>query len=219
MKKATLVAVGLILLGPGGPIVDADERPGRGSRTARARTVPGVSGFLQATITYDTGVNVGFYPDSPMAAQNRVVGNRFDSRLGQPLLMTGMVTFLTVFPANNGPQSVSIALPPNTMNSAMVLDFVNAPLIAGTFNQVPFDPPITVPSDFLGFFLGTFGTFHAAGLLGMSDMATMGQGYHAVQAFYFAGMATMIEVVPGRNAMLRATGSPLPVELMDFKIE
>jgi hypothetical protein len=219
VKKAALVAVVLALSGSGGPIVAAAERPGRGSRTATARIVPPVPEII-GTITYDNGVNIGFYPDSPMAAQNRIVGNRFDSHLGEPLLMTGMVSFVTVFPANNGPQSVSIALPPNTMNTAMVLDFVNAPLVAGAFNQVPFDPPITVGPDFLATFLGTFGTFHAAGLLGMSDMATMGQGYHAVQAFYFAGMATMIEVVPNRNAMLRVTGDLLlPVELMDFKIE
>jgi hypothetical protein len=219
VKKAALVAVGLVLSGSSGPIVDAAERPGRGSRTAKARIVPAVPEIV-GTITYDTGVNVGFHPDSPMAAQNRVVGNRFDSHLGEPLLMTGMVSFITVFPANNGPQSVSIALPPNTMNTAMVLDFVNAPMMAGAFNQVPFVPPITVGPDFLATFLGTFGTFHAAGLLGMSDMATMGQGYHAVQAFYFAGMATMIEVVPSRNAMLRVTGNLLfPVELLDFRIE
>jgi len=218
VKKAALVAIGLVLSGSSGPIVDASERPGRGSRTAKARVVAAVPEVV-TTITYDTSVNVGFHPDSPMAAQNRIVGNRFNSHLGQPLLTTGMVSFLTVFPANNGPQSVSIALPPNTMNSAMVLDFVNAPLVASVFNQVPFVPPVTVGPDFLATFLGAFGTFQAAGLLGMSDMATMGQGYHAVQAFYFAGMATMIEVVPARNGMLRATGDPLPVELMDFKIE
>ena len=171
------------------------------------------------TVTYDTGVNAGFHPDSPSAAQNRIVGNRFNSALGGPLLMTGMVSFLTVFPANNGPQSVSLVAPPTTMGTAMVLDFVTAPLVAGGFNSVPFQPAITVGPDFLGMFLGTFGTAHAAGLLGMSDMATMGQGYHAVQGFYFAQMASMIEVVPNRNAMLRATGDILvPVELLGFEI-
>lgn len=219
MKKAVLVSVGLVIVAAVASTAPAAERPGRGSRTATARIVPAVPQVI-GTITYDTGVNVGFHPDSPSAAQNRVVGNRFNSALGGPLLATGMVSFITVFPANTGPQSVSIALPPNTMNTAMVLDFVNAPLVAGQFNSVEFDPAITVGPDFLGFFLGTFGTFHAAGLLGMSDMATMGQGYHAVQGFYFAGMATMIEVVPSRNAMLRATGDILfPVELMDFRIQ
>lgn len=50
-------------------------------------------------------------------------------------------------------------------------------------------------------------------------MATMGQGYHAVQAFYAAGMLNNIEVVPNRNAILRMTGDILfPVELLDFEI-
>jgi hypothetical protein len=216
VKKTALVAVGLVLAVSG---LYAAERPGRGSRTAEARIVPAAPEVIGA-VTYDIGVNVGFHPDLPAAAMNRVVGNRFNSAWGLPLLSTGMVSLLTVFPANTGPQSVSIALPPNTMNTAMVIDFVNAPLVAGQFNSVPFDPPVTVGPDFLGLFLGTFGTFHAAGLLGMSDMATMGQGYHAVQAIYFAGMATMIEVVPNRNAMLRARGDfVVPVELMDFAVE
>ncbi len=218
MKNATRVAVGMMLAITGGPVVGASERPGSASRQAEARIVPAAPQLI-GTVTYDTAVNVGFHPDSPSAAQNRVVGNRFNSALGGPLLMTGMVSFLTVFPANNGPQSVSIAAPPTTMGTAMVLDFVTAPLVAGQFNSVPFTPAITVGPDFLGFFLGTFGTAHAAGLLGMSDMATMGQGYHAVQGFYFAQMATMIEVVPSRNAMLRATGDILvPVELLDFEV-
>jgi hypothetical protein len=218
LQNSVLVAVGLILTSASGPWVDAAERPGSASRTARARIVPSAPQLI-GTVTYDTAVNVGFHPDSPSAGQNRVVGNRFDSALGGPLLPTGMVSFLTVFPANNGPQTVSIALPPSSMATAMVLDFVTAPLVAGAFNSVPFAPAVTVGPDFLGLFLGTFGTAHGMGLLGMSDMATMGQGYHAVQAFYAAGMLNMIEVVPNRNAMLRATGDILvPVELMDFQI-
>jgi hypothetical protein len=219
MKKAALVAVGLVLAGTGASSADSPERPGRASRMAEATIVPAAP-QLFGTVTYDTGVNAGFHPDSPMAAMNRVVGNRFNSALGGPLLATGMVSLLTVFPANNGPQSVSIATAPTTMATAMVLDFVTSPLVAGQFNAVPFAPPVNVGPDFIGFFLGTFGTSHAAGLLGMSDMATMGQGYHAVQGFYIGGMATMIEVVPSRNAMLRATGNILvPVELMDFTIQ
>jgi hypothetical protein len=219
MKKAGLVAVAVVSAGVCGSILGADERPGAAARRAEARIVPAAPQVV-GTVTYDTATNVGFHPDTPNAPKHRVVGNRFNSALGGPLLATGMVSFLTVFPANNGPQSASIALPPNASGTAMVLDFVTAPLVAGQFNQVPFVPPVTVGPDFLGMFLGTFGTFHAAGLLGMSDMATMGQGYHAVQAFYIGQMVSTIEVVPNRNAMLRATGNILmPVELMEFRIQ
>jgi hypothetical protein len=215
--RKTAVAFGMALVSVCGPVVGAAERPGSASRRAEARIVPAAPQLI-GTVTYDTGVNAGFHPDSASPGQNRVVGNRFNSALGEPLLMTGMVSFLTVFPANTGPQSVSLVTPPTTMGTAMVLDFVTAPLIAGQFNSVPF-PAVAVGPDFLGMFLGTFGTAHAAGLLGMSDMATMGQGYHAVQAFYLAQMVTSIEVVPNRNAMLRATGDILvPVELMEFEV-
>lgn len=218
MKNRGLVAV-VAAAALGAATVGAAERPDRGARKAGAQVVPTVPEVTK-TITYDTGVNVGFHPDSGVAALNRVVGNRFNSINGGPIVGTAMITRLTVFPANTGPQSVSIANPPNTMNTAMVLDFVTAPLQASVFNSVQFIPAVTVGPDFLGLFLGTFGTNHGAGLLGMSDMSTMGQGYHAVQAFYSAGMATMIEVVPARNAMLRATGDIVwPVELMDFRVE
>ena len=218
MKGRARVAIGTVVVSVFASGAGATERPGSAARTAEARIVPAAPRLI-GTVTYDTAVNVGFHPDSSNPAQNRVVGNRFDSALGGPLLMTGMVSFLTVFPANNGPQSVSLVAPPGTMGTAMVLDFVTAPLVAGQFNSVPFTPAVAVGPDFLGLFLGTFGTAHAAGLLGMSDMATMGQGYHAVQGFYFAQMATMIEVVPNRNAMLRATGDILvPVELLDFEV-
>jgi hypothetical protein len=174
-------------------------------------------------IIYDTGTNAGFHPDAAAGNLNRTVGNRFNSALGGPLLATGMVTRLTVFPANAGNQSVSIAGPPTPANTAMVLDFFLASgLMTGEFNQVTLVPPTTVGPDFLGIFLGTYGASQPAGLLGMSDMATMGQGYHAFQAFYAGGgMQTMIETVPNRNAMLRVRGDfvVIPVELMDFKIQ
>ena len=61
------------------------------------------------------------------------------------------------------------------------------------------------------------------GLLGMSDMQNQGQGYHAFEAFYTGaagGLQTMIQALPNRNAMLRATVDvSVPVELMDFRIQ
>jgi hypothetical protein len=180
------------------------------------------------TIRYDTGVNAGFHPDMPSGAANlnRIVGNRFDSQLGFPLLLTQMVTMVTVFPANDGLQSVSILGTPTTMNTAVVLDYQAANLMAGQFNAIAIGPPVTVGPDFLAVFLGTFNASQPLGLVGMSDMGTMGQGFHAIQGFYFGAgagsimLGTMLEAVPARNAMVRATVDPLvPVELIDFKIE
>lgn len=216
MKKIALAAIGLTLAGWSAPVAAADRQRG----VARGHATPPPEAPLLGLVVYDTGVNAGFHPDTPNAPQHRIVGNRFDSALGDPLLMTGMVTRMTVFPANTGPQSVSLFAAPNSMNSAMALGFETVAMTANQFNSVLMTPPITVGSDFLGMFLGTFGTFHAAGLLGMSDMATMGQGYHAVQAFYMGQVARSIEVVPNRNGMIRARGDiRIPVELMDFRIE
>ncbi|MET0552888.1 MAG: hypothetical protein ABW221_07620 [Vicinamibacteria bacterium] len=194
------------------------RRPNAKQGTVKVLSGQALGGPNQVTITYDTGTNIGFYPDAVGGNVNRVIGNRFNSQLGQPLLMTGMLSMLTVFPANNGTQSVSIGGTPNTMGTATVIDYIAANLMASTFNQVTF-PAVTVPADFVGVFIGTFGASQPAGLLGMSDMAVNGQGYHAVDGFYLGGNQTMLAPIANRNAMIRASGDPLPVELMDFKIQ
>lgn len=220
MKKIALVTAWLMMAATGWSPVDAAPRARRSTRKVKVKVVPRTP-QLVGTITYDTGVNAGFHPDSVAGNLNRFVGNRFNSALGGPLLVTGMASMLTVFPANDGDQSVSIASAPTTMNTAMVLEFLNANLMANLFNAITFTPGVTVGPDFLGLFIGVFAASQPAGLLGMSDMQTMGQGYHAIEGFYFgSALATMIQPVPNRNAMLRATVDILvPVELMDFKIQ
>jgi hypothetical protein len=219
MKKiaalaASLVAVAFV------PYLDAADRPRRGEKRAEAKVVPLAPDFIP-TIRYDTGLNAGFHPDAFGINNNRQVGNRFNSQLGAPLIMSARVTRMTVFPAHSGVQSFSLLTAPTSMNTAMVLDFLNANLMANAFNMVVVNPGVFTGPDFLGVFIGAYATYQAGGLLGMSDMQTMGQGYHAIQAFYAGmGLATMIEVVPNRNAMLRVTGDfKVPVELIDFKLE
>jgi hypothetical protein len=218
VKKTAWIAACLVVVGSSLSVVGAAESGRRGQIRSEARVVPPEPEFF-GTVTYDTGTNAGFHPDGSSGANlNRTVGNRFNSALGGPLLMTGMVTMLTAFPASSGGLSVSIASTPTPGNTATVLAFINANLMAGAFNAIPI--AATVPPDFLGIFVGTFNGNNPAGLLGMSDMQNVNQGYHAIQAFYAAGAQTMIEVVPNRNAMIRATGDILvPVELMDFKIQ
>jgi hypothetical protein len=209
-----------MMVGPALSVVDAAQGARQNPKRVAARPAADAPDVI-GTVTYDSGVSVGFHPDATSGNLNRTVGNRFNSALGGPLLATGMVTRLTVFPANAGNQSVSIAGPPSPANTAMVLDFfLVSGLMAGQFNQVTLAPPTPVGPDFLGIFLGAYASTQPAGLLGMSDMQVNGQGYHAFQAFYAGGLQTMIETVPNRNAMLRAFGDILtPVELMDFKIQ
>jgi hypothetical protein len=219
MNKGAGVVAFLLLASPVRWTADASEPSPRRGRRAEATVVPPAS--IVGTITYDTGVNAGFHPDAVGGNLNRIVGNRFNSALGGPLVSPNEVSFVTVFPANDGDQSISIASAPTTMNTAMVLDYLLAnDLVAGQFNRIPIVPPVDVGADFLAVFLGVFGSSQPAGLLGMSDMATMGQGYHAVQGFYLSGMVqTMLQAVPNRNAMLRATQPLWPVELLRFEIE
>ena len=208
-----------MVVGPALSVVDAAPGGRPNSKRVEAKIVPDAPEVL-GTITYDTAVNAGFHPDVPVGSPNlnRTVGNRFNSALGGPLLMTGMVTMLTLFPASNALASFSIAGPPSAGGSAPVIVFASATLMANQFNSVPI--AATVGTDFLGVFLGIYNGTNPAGLVGMSDMQNLGQGYHAVQAFYALGSQTMIQTVPNRNAMVRATGDILvPVELMEFKIQ
>jgi hypothetical protein len=221
VKKTALAAACLIVVGPALSVQAAQRGTGK-KAPAQVNIVPGDAQFVIGTVTYDTGTNAGFHPDVPAGSPNlnRTVGNRFNSALGGPLLMTNaMVTRLTVFPAQSGGQSVSIAVAPNVSGVAAVLDYQNANLMAGAFNQIVLTAPVPVPPDFIAMFLGTFTGTNAAGLLGMSDMSVNGQGFHAIEGFYAAGNQTMVTVVPNRNGMIRAFGDILtPVELMDFKI-
>jgi hypothetical protein len=222
VKKTAFVAACLMMVGPALTVADAAQSGRPNARKAEAKVLADASQFVVGTVQYDTGTNAGFHPDGANGGNlNRTVGNRFNSALGGPLLAAGTVTMLTVFPANGGTQSVSIGSAPSTMNTVMVFDYLTANLMAGQFNAITVAPAVNVTADFVGLFLGAFGTTQAAGLLGMSDMATMGQGYHAVEGFYVSAMiGTMFQTVPNRNAMLRATGNILtPVELMDFKIQ
>jgi len=220
VRKTALAALAILLAGSWPPAAGAADRSERPRRMGRARPAtlaeePVVIGLIR----YDTGVNVGFHPDSFGGNLNRVVGNRFNSAFGAPLLMSNRVFSLTVFPANGGLQSVSVASGPNSMGTAMVLDYLAANMVANQFNTVQFSPAVFTGPEFLGLFFGTFGAIQPAGLVGMSDMGTLGQGFHAIEGFYQQGMvATMLVPVPNRNAMVRARIDVFPVELMDFEI-
>lgn len=224
MKATAIAAACLILVGPSLSTVEAAGGRPKARPAKQVNIVPSEPQFVIGTVTYDTGTNAGFHPDVPAGSPNinRIVGNRFNSALGGPLLMTNaMLTRLTVFPASSGNQSVSIGGTPNTMGTAMVLDFQYANLMAGAFNQIVLTAPVAVPADFVAVFVGTFNGTNPAGLLGMSDMAVNGQGYHAIEGFYVSGgLQQQLTPVANRNAMIRAFGDILtPVELMDFKIQ
>jgi hypothetical protein len=217
VKKTAWLAVCLTVIGQSSTFgADAAQRPsalrGTGSVVRAGADAPQVVG----TVTYDTGINVGFHPD----VGQRLVGNRFNSNMGGPLLMTGMVSMATLFPQNGGLQSLSIFGPPNG-TTAMIIMFFAATLVAGQFNAVTLTPAAPVGPDFLGMFIGFYSNT-PPGLLGMDEMTAAGQvGFHAMSGLYQAGgTAANLTTVANRNALYRATGDILvPVELMDFKLQ
>jgi hypothetical protein len=173
---------------------------------------------VSQNIRYDTGVNAGFPTDVGLT----VVGNRFNSGLGDTFLRVTHVTRLTLFPQNDGVQSFSFWLPPNSMgvSAPAPAGFMNANLVGGAFNQVVVSPEAVNGPDFILTFIGAFDG-SPAGLLGLDAMATMDQGFHGVSGMYVAPNLTMVQPIPGRNAMLRVSGEFLivPVELVNFRVE
>lgn len=180
--------------------------PVKGNRASRAPHVVG-------TVTYDTGANnAGFFPQT--AGLN--IGNRFNSDMGGPLLMTGQLTMATFFPqAATG--FITVFGPPNSMGSAANFgSFLISGLAPGTFNSANVGPAAVGP-DFLA---GAWLNGSSVGI-GMDNMTVGGQGFHAFQAVtHFPGSATGFAPIPSRNTLVRATGNILvPVELMNFSVQ
>ena len=197
-----------------------ERRPGERKPPLKVRTVPapgdtdGLDLFFE--LRYDTGLNAGF----PLPAQFKTVGNRFNSAHGMALLGSNhRLTWVTLFPQDSGSQSFSVFGPPNSMGSAMLIDYFRAPLMAHQFNIVNVVGAATSPGpDFIVTFIGVFGG--TGGLVGLDAHSLNGQGFHAVEGRYTMEAMTMIERIPGRNAMLRANGLFItPVELIDFRIQ
>ena len=214
MKKTAWIAAFLFVFGQSAFVADAEQGRGGRQRKAPLQAVPGAPDVV-GTVQYDTGFNAGFHPDVGL----RVVGNRFNTALGVPLLMTGMVSMVTLWPQQAGAQYVSFFNPPNG-STAMVIDFFLVTLAANQFNTVTLSMQEPVGPDFLGMFMGFFGGT-PSGLLAMDDMTNAGQGFHAWSGTYTsAGTVTNVAPVPNRNALFRSTGDILvPVELMDFKVQ
>jgi hypothetical protein len=187
------------------------NRPGR--RPLAARSAPLVP-LGTGTIAYDTGIAVAF-PQNATGFQ--VVGNRFNSMMGGPIMNPAVVSRVTLFPQSSGPQSFTFALAPNSMGTAMVLEYHGATFMAMEFNTVQLSSAVNLPGDFVVSFIGNYG--NPGGLLGLGDMSVAAQGFHAFGGTYSAGNIVNLAPIANRNALLRVTGPGLPVELLDFELE
>jgi hypothetical protein len=186
---------------------DAKGKAAKGKVKAR-HGGPNVVG----TIVYDTGVpNAGFHPGPKNNA-----GNRFNSDMGGPLLMTGQLTMIAFFPNVSGTGFVTAFGPPDGAGVAPNLgSFGVSGIVPNQFNTVSVGA-IPVGPDFLA------GAWETTTLRqGMDNMSVAPQGFHAFDLnTNFPNSGTGFAAIPGQNALVRATGNILvPVELMNFQVK
>lgn len=153
--------------------------------------------------------------DSFAGVIGRIVGNVFDTRMGQPL-ETGNVSQMAFYHGGSDatfPYVGVVELSPFSV--------ITTPSFSGvvpfTFNTVPITgAPSVSPPFFAGMLVSN--AFTSSGdSVGMRSASTGGQGFHA-GSLPFGG--PVIDLA-GRNAMVRVAGSiwVVPVELMDFDVQ
>jgi hypothetical protein len=165
------------------------------------------------TITYDTGVpGAGFHPGPKTNA-----GNRFNSDMGGPLLMTGQLTMIAFFPSTTAGFVTAFGPPDGAGNAVVLSSIAVSGAVPSAFNTVS-GLNIAVGPDFLA---GAW-EVHPTLQQGMDNMSVGGQGFHAFDVFtmFSVGVATQFAPIPGQNALVRASGNILvPVELMNFQVK
>ncbi len=190
---------------------------------------------VNISITYDTGTFTGI-GTIPAVPDNFAFGNNFDSVDGGPIggaKATITITQLTAFMAivnssttvtNNA--FMTIFGPPNTAGVAVALTSANiGDLQPGTFNTVALGTTITGTN--LNFMAGVWNPTNGTtgdtnpctnDCVGFDSSGTSnGQGFHGMAVEDFGGGNFTPNSVA--NAMLRATGALVPVELMSFSID
>ena len=190
--------------------------PARPNRPLPAKAV--------GTIAYDTG------PFSVSLAGNSLVGNRFDTHTGNPVVVSGSVSWVqAVVVRGPGTGMRKVALsdsagfvmlgPQTTMGGAPFL-FSSFTLVSGMTVTVTFTG-LGVNYTGSSFFV-LFGDFSSSYVPVLGTGTTLGQGHHGVVG-YTGGATTSVvgtSTLGGTlNAFVRAAGNIVPVELMSFEID
>jgi hypothetical protein len=193
--------------------VRAALAPGKASKKTSTRgKTPNVVG----TVQYDTGVPHSFRDNT-----NGVAGNRFNTGFNNPHTIS-VVTFQQVGTFGFTPIRV-YGTPVGTA----------APVLAGTtFSGLPIGTPVTwdLPNivNHNGTFLagesqsGSSSTISTTFVAIAVDVNNGGQGFHGMTiTINGGGFNPNATVAPGQpyNAIMRATGNNLPVELMGFDVQ
>jgi hypothetical protein len=169
------------------------------------------------TIAYDSG-----FPSTGFGGGN-IVGNRFNTHTGVPVLASGTVSTIQaqVAPgtANTTSSAGFVLLGPQTVGGGAMALFSTFTNATGVIDSLTF-PGIGVSYPGSSFFV-LFGDFASVYIPVFGPGTTQGQGHHGVVG-YTGGMGPNItgtSNLGGLNSFIRATGNIVPVELMEFDVQ
>ena len=189
------------------------------------------------TIVYDSGV-FDALPAQPAGIGDILsYGNQFNTQLGGPIPAPSVtVTQVAFWPAlvdgsttASGSAFVTIFGPVNTAGTnASAINSTNQPgIVPQTWNTVAQTgtiSPATGTGTAASFLIGVFGAASGAGTdcatdcVGLDTGDTVnGQGFHAMHIDDFSGGD--FGTIANANALIRAIGNVVPVELMNFSID
>lgn len=170
------------------------------------------------TIRYDDGfATIGF-------GGGAIVGNRFNSHTGLPMLTSGTVSTIRAVvvpgPANTTSSAGFVLLGPQTGGGGAMAIFSTFGVATGVIDTVSFSG---IGASYTGTeFFVLFGDFASSYIPVFGTGTTLAQGHHGVVG-YTGGMGPNITGTFNfggtLNSLIRASGNIVPVELMSFEIE
>ncbi len=225
MKKTFLILTLVLAVAATTPFAQAQEskaqdpNPGRvnvnGPLTKRLPSPVMTNGGRAAaprrgpvgTITYDDGVVTAVPSMSSFS-----YGNQFDTQNGAPVFASGTITqgsFFMITAAGSDAVFWSV-FGPVVGTAAPVITSLSVPSNGGAFNTVTGSWSYTGPS-----FLA--GVWYIGGdTVGLGSGTAGGQGDHGMVINDLLG--TGFQTLQGLNALVRTTGTIIPVELQSFSI-
>ncbi len=186
-----------------GPAIRSVAEPVQAPMTKNSRAM--------GTITYDNGI----YNMGP-GLFTYCYGNQFNTYSGNPVMVSGVVTALDFFILGGaGTDNVYVSVfGPVVGTVAPVLESVSVSLTAGpsAWNHHTFATAVSYTGS--SFLAGVW--FVTGDTVGLNAGTVAGQGHHGmyINGIFGTGFQTSTF-----NAMVRASGDVLPVELMNFTIQ
>lgn len=183
----------------------------RARKPVEGRASAGKRAF--GTVQYDDGE-----VDGISFVFSYTIGNQFNTVNGAALIPNTVSTVTFYLASLTGTSAwVSFYGPVNGTTAPVLLSTPVGGLGLG-FNTVGFSPAVDVSggSSFLGGIWNLYSPFFGTGDgVGLDDSTVNGQGYHGIAINDIFG--TDFYTLGSNNAIFRATGDIVPVELMDFE--